>query len=106
MTGSAKKRKRLQPGRTRAPRLVRRISEERILQLANDLAENIASGDVKEWRSVAQYFQNALMKSEQKMAEIQPSLAALHCGRSLFRHALDEIGRWMDNHYPPNDKLS
>ncbi len=42
----------------RKPPLVAKISEDRILQLSNDMSEDMASGTTAEWRAVALYFRN------------------------------------------------
>jgi hypothetical protein len=100
-------RKKLTETRRRRPveRLVRRCSEERILQLANDVSEGIASGDVKEWRAVALYFRQQLDLAERRIREFQPSISALCTGTKLMGAGIAELQAWLDRHYPPNHRL-
>lgn len=86
-------------------RLVRPLSEDQILKLSNDLSENIASGDVKDWRSVALYFRNAADASFRDMETIRTSVAALTIGQQMTKLALPEIQAWLDRRCAqPNDQ--
>jgi hypothetical protein len=76
-------------------RLVQPISEARILQLSNDLSENIASGTVKEWRSVAYYFRQKLDTAEQDLSAIQTSIVAATTAEGMRNFALVEMSQWV-----------
>jgi hypothetical protein len=52
--------KKRQSNTVKRGRLVSQLSKERILQLSNDLSEDIQSGSVQDWRTVAQYFRDEL----------------------------------------------
>lgn len=77
-------------------RVVSRCSEERILQLSNDMSEGIESGTVKEWRAVALYFRNLFDKERQSVASLRMSLAALNISEEMRGHALREIAAWLN----------
>lgn len=72
------------------------ISEDRILQLDNDLAENIKSGTVEEWRTVARYFHDENERLCNKLSAIRPSIAALITGSELLRLGQTELAAWLD----------
>jgi hypothetical protein len=78
-----------------AARLLANISDERILQLSNDLSEGIRSGDVSEWRSVAKYFRDALDKAHNDINAIRPAVAAMLTGTSCVQHAHAEMDQWL-----------
>lgn len=71
------------------------ISEERILQLSNDLSENIASGSLKEWRSVALYFRKELDRSYNDLNSMRPSIAAMTYGLDMVHFARQEMAQWL-----------
>ena len=104
-TKRPKRKLKAQPGGS-LERLVRQCSEERILQLSNDVSEGIASGDVKDWRAVALYFRQQLDLAERRMVETQPSISALCTGAKLMGAGIAELQAWLDRHYPPNEKLT
>ena len=82
--------------RTAVQRLVSRCSEERILQLSNDVSEDIESGTVQEWRAVALYFRNLFDKERQSVGALRMSLSALNIAEEMRGHALREIAKWLD----------
>jgi len=71
--------------------LERVVSEERILQLSNDLNEGIESGSIKEWRAVALYFRTEL----DKLTPPRSSLAALTIAEKMRSQAMLEIAAWV-----------
>ena len=79
----------------RLKRLVSCISEERILQLSNDMSEGIASGTVGEWRAVAQYFRNQVDKAHNDINSIRPSVAAMVMGQNCVNYAHAEMDAWL-----------
>lgn len=79
---------------TRA-RLLATISEERILQLSNDLSEDLASGSVREWRTVAKYFRDQVDKAHNDINSIRPSVAAMVMGTNCVTHARQEMDAWL-----------
>lgn len=76
-------------------KLTTSISEKRILQLSNDLSENIPSGTVQEWRSVAKYFRDKLDKAHNDLNSVRPSVAALVFGNKAAHFALSEMDAWL-----------
>jgi hypothetical protein len=76
-------------------RIVSCLSEERILQLDNDLSEDIASGTVKDWRAVARYWRNQNDHLLNNLNAIRPSLAALTIGWDCVSNARKEIAIWL-----------
>lgn len=84
-------------------RLISRCSEERILQLANDVSEGIASGNVREWRAVALHFRNLFDKQHHSIGALRMSLAALTVSEEMRTHAVREIAAWVK---AANEKLT
>lgn len=76
--------------------LVKAISEERILQLSNDLSEDIRSGTVEEWRAVALYFRKELDASVNRLNQVRPSIAALVSAHKLNQYAMTELSTWTE----------
>jgi Ni,Fe-hydrogenase III large subunit len=72
------------------------ISEERILQLLNDAAEDIKSGDVREWRRVARYLQDEFQKLQNHLNAIRPTVAAMSVGFDLMAHGKSEMRQWLE----------
>jgi hypothetical protein len=96
MTMKTKKTKRTAAARADSlQRLVSRCSEERILQLSNDVSEGIGSGNVREWRAVALYFRNLFDKQHQSIGALRMSLAALTISEEMRTHAVREIAAWV-----------
>lgn len=93
--GKSKKPVRKKGAAARAQRMVSRCSEERILQLSNDVSEGIASGNVREWRAVALYFRNLFDKQHQSIGALRMSLAALTISEEMRTHAVREIAAWV-----------
>lgn len=75
--------------------LVRFISEERILQLSNDLAEGIVTGTVAEWRAVARYWQNSTESERRNMMKIKVALKWGEWSKSAKAIAEKEITEWL-----------
>lgn len=71
------------------------LSEERILDLSNDLSENVNSGTVREWRAVACYFRSELDRKSQDVAGLRISLTALAIGEEMKAQAMREIRAWL-----------
>ena len=93
--GKSKKPVRKKGAAVRVQRMVSRCSEERILQLSNDVSEGIASGNVREWRAVALYFRNLFDKQHQSIGALRMSLAALTISEEMRTHAVREIAAWV-----------
>jgi hypothetical protein len=92
------KSKPIKPKRQRPLRstvLLAGIDEERILQLSNDLSENIKSGTVKEWRSVAYYFRHKLDQAHNDINSIRPSVAAMVTGMRCVQFSHQEMDQWL-----------
>lgn len=81
--------------KVRSSALLAASSEERILQLSNDLSEGIKSGTVKEWRTVAKYFRDALDRAHNDINAIRPSVAAMVMGQNCVRFAHEEMDAWL-----------
>ena len=75
--------------------LMAALSEERILQLSNDLSEGINSGTVKDWRAVAKYFRDQLDRAHNDINAIRPSVAAMVMGQNCVRFAHAEMDAWL-----------
>ena len=71
------------------------ISEERILQLANDMSEGISSGATKEWRAVAYYFRMKMDEIHNRTASLHSTLAALQLSEQMRSMALQEVSAWL-----------
>lgn len=80
---------------SRGKSLTAAISEERVLQLSNDLSEGIASGSVREWRAVAKYFRDALDQAHNDLNAIRPTVSAMVLGQRCVQHALTEMDGWL-----------
>lgn len=78
------------------PSLTSNISEEKILQLSNDLSEGIASGSTKDWRAVALYFRQQLDKAHNDINAIRPSIAAMVHGQRCVQFAHSELSAWLE----------
>ncbi len=78
------------------PALTASISEERILQLSNDLSEDIASGSTAEWRSVALYFRKELDRAYNDLNAIRPTVAAMTAGLNMIAFAKAEMNQWIN----------
>lgn len=76
-------------------RLVSCLSEDRILQLSNDMSEGIASGTVKDWRAVAKYFRDQLDRAHNDINSIRPSVAAMVMGQNCVTYAHAEMDAWL-----------
>ena len=76
-------------------RCVSCITEERILQLSNDLSEGIATGTVRDWRAVARYWRDKLDKAHNDINSIRPSVAAMVMGQNCVRFAHREMEEWL-----------
>jgi hypothetical protein len=76
--------------------LLASISEERILQLLNDAAENIPSGNVREWRRVARYLQNELQKLLNHLNTIRPTVSAMQCAFEMLAFGKTEMKQWLE----------
>ena len=77
------------------PSLVAAISEERILQLSNDLSEGIASGTVREWRAVAKWMHDQADKAQNDINSIRPTVAAMVTGSKCVQYAHAEMDEWL-----------
>jgi len=77
--------------------IIAHISEDRVGQLVNDMAENIPSGSVKEWRAVARFFQDRYRSEVNRTANLRLSLAALSIADEMRAVALPEIKQWLKN---------
>lgn len=84
----------------KAVALVANCSEERILQLSNDLSEDMASGTIKEWRAVALYFRKCFDDQFQRTASLRNSLAAFHISEQMRASAKTEIFAWLKANRP------
>ena len=71
------------------------ISEERILQLSNDMSEGISSGTTKEWRAVAYYFRFKMDQLHNRTASLHSTLAALNLSEQMRTMALQEVSAWL-----------
>ena len=89
------KRKAAGEPKVRSSALLAASSEERILQLSNDLSEGIKSGSVKEWRTVAKYFRDQLDRAHNDINAIRPSVAAMVMGQNCVRFAHEEMDAWL-----------
>ncbi len=74
--------------------IISSISEHRILQLANDAAENICSGSVEEWRAVAAYFQNAYHDIVRRQDDVESSIAIMTIGEKMKTEAFEELNQF------------
>lgn len=63
--------------------IIKQLTEERILQLSNDLSEDIRSGDVREWRN------NQLM-------EVRMHVAGFTIAYQMLGVAAADLGKWND----------
>ena len=98
----------------KARRLVRILSEDRCLQLSNDLSEDIASGTLREWRGVASFWRDRF--DEASRAEVRAFTAYrvalttlkdienLRRGGRHKRLAVATI-RLLESLYEPNDEF-
>ena len=75
--------------------LIANISEERILQLSNDISEDIKSGTLSEWRAVAVYFRSLFDKERRDIYRIRCSIAAYVCGQKIIHHSTQELDGWL-----------
>lgn len=80
----------------RSSDLLAAISEERILQLSNDLSEDIASGTVLEWRRVAKYFRDQLDRAHNDINSIRPSVSAMVTGMNIVNFSKHEMDAWLN----------
>lgn len=71
------------------------ISEERILQLSNDMSEGISSGTTKEWRAVAYYFRFKMDELKNRTTSLHSTLAALNLSEQMRTMALQEVSAWL-----------
>lgn len=83
----------MKPGRKK--KLISDLTEERILQLSNDMSEDIRSGSVNDWRAVAKYFRNQLDRAHNDINSIRPSVAAMVMGQSCVNYAHSEMDAWL-----------
>lgn len=79
----------------RSTGLLAAIDEDRILQLADDLSNNIASGTTREWRAVAYYYRHKLDAAYNDINAIRPTVAACVAGRNILNHAGAEMEGWL-----------
>jgi len=75
-------------------------TEERILQLLNDQAEDITSGTLREWREVARYVQNENSRLWNELGAVRPSIAALTAGLAMHHYAAKELEAWLKRQTP------
>ena len=80
----------------RSSDLLAAINEERIFQLLNDMAEDIKSGDVREWRRVARYLQNELQTLQNHLNSIRPTVAAMQCAFEMMAFGKTEMKQWLE----------
>jgi hypothetical protein len=71
------------------------IDQARILQLSNDLSEGIASGTVREWRTVAEFFRQEHDTLYSRLQSMHSTLAALELGERMRNTALEEVSEWL-----------
>lgn len=83
------------PKTVRSGELWAAISEERILQLSNDLSEGIKSGTVREWRTAAKYFRDQLDRAHNDINSIRPSVAAMVTGMNIVNFSRQEMDEWL-----------
>lgn len=83
--------------KSKQPPLVAKISEERILQLSNDLSENLESGTVNEWRAVAQYFSGKLNNARYELAIAKLNIAMLKYGKGIVDRAIQALTKFSDS---------
>ncbi len=76
--------------------LVASISQERILQLLNDLAEDIDSGTAAEWRAVANWQTRENRMVTESLASVRMSVAALVISLEMQKLANSELRQWLD----------
>lgn len=76
--------------------LAKEISEERILQLSNDLSEGMASGTIQEWRSVALYWRNCYDQELSKVIDVRSALSPTLLGFNLFKLGVEDLQKWLN----------
>jgi hypothetical protein len=82
------------------PRLRQTCSAERADQLMNDLREGVASGNVREWRAVAEYWQARHDYLLGLLNSARPSISALLAAERIRAAALPELERWLEQPVP------
>ena len=82
------------------PKLLAKISEQRILGLSNDLSEDIVSGTVEEWRSVALYFIDKYYDEFYKVVTARDVLVLLNLSDVAKKHALKDAVKWLKKNKP------
>lgn len=80
----------------RKSKIIADIPEDRILQIANDVAEGVASGTKPELRAVIQYFQKALDKEVQRTNVAHMSVAMLVLGQELVDKHTAALRQWLE----------
>ena len=86
--------------KSKRKRILKPITEERILQLSNDHSEGIKSGTLREWKAVAQYHQNEHTRMWNELGTMRCHIAALVASWDIHNAAAPEIRKWLRSQTP------
>ena len=76
--------------------LIAAIPDEKVALLLNDMAENIRSGTVEQWRAVAKFQQRQIQRLLNEQNAVRPSVAALVAGFKMIRFGQAELEQWLN----------
>jgi len=78
---------------------MKKLTEERILQMSNDLSEGDCDyGTVKEWQAVVLYFRNAYDRELRKTSNFVHLASLLIIGTELSAAAVKDLKRLAEKH--------
>lgn len=80
--------------------LVACISEERILQLSNDMSEDIRSGTVEEWRAVAKHFRTNHDRLWNELGVLRCEIVSAIHGDEIYQLGIKGLKTWLGRQTP------
>ena len=76
------------------------VTEERILQLSNDISEGIKSGNLREWIEVAKYFRREHDRLWNDLGRLRCEVAVLVTSQEMHRLASQGLSTWLKTQTP------